>query len=278
MVELKPKKVHFDYAKNKGQLPNESHYDTIIDEDCNIYDGDKLVCAYRKLPSDILKQLTACTTRAKCAKSARTRGVQQMSAVYGALPRVSCREDYCRFSAQTKAQPEVFNSLSGVGRYLWGVYLSDFPEVAKAFELGVKEIEADWKKTGAPFTTINVNKNFAIGFHKDAANFSGVYSNVLITKKNTEGGLFVMPEYRVALKQAHGALVIVDGVTVPHGVTKIEPTDTTWERSSVVFYTLRNLTKCNDKKGELLRSKHITTERARKRAAKINDMVKNNDR
>jgi hypothetical protein len=71
-----------------------------------------------------------------------------MSAVYGALPRVALREDYCRFSAQTKAQPEVFNGLNKVGKYLWGVYQDSFPEVAKGFASFVENIEDDWKKTG----------------------------------------------------------------------------------------------------------------------------------
>jgi len=256
----------FDYPTFKGKTPTPAHYDEVIDFDCDIYSDGKVVRSYRKLPKEQLLLLSACTAKAKCAKSARTRGVNQMSAVFGALPRVPVREDYCRFSAQTKAQPEVFNGLNKVARFLWGIYQETFPIVASEFTNFVAGIEADWKKTGTPFTTVNVNKNYAIGYHKDAANYGGVYSNVLISKKNADGGLFVMPQFRVALKQSNGALVIVDGVNIPHGVTPIIPKAKNWERSSVVFYTLSNLQHCLPKGGELLRSKQKATERARKRA------------
>ena len=266
VTKLYAKDTGFDYKNFKGKTPEPSDYDSVIDYDCDIYFGGKVVCSYRRLPKEQLALLTACTNRAKCAKSSRTLGVQQMSAVYGALPRVAVREDYCRFSAQTKAQPEVFNGLNKVGRYLWAIYKESFPEVAQQFQDFVSNIDSDWKKTGTPFTTVNVNKNYAIGYHKDAANFGGVYSNVLISKKNADGGYFVMPQFRLALQQSHGALVIVDGVNIPHGVTPIVPKAKNWERSSVVFYTLSNLQHCLPKESELLRSKEKTTERARKRA------------
>lgn len=264
----------FDYEGNKGQTPTADSYDTVIDYECDIYLSGKLACSYRKLPRKELALLRTCTARAKCTKAARTNGVQQMSAVYGALPRVACREDYCRFSAQTKVQPEIFGGLNRVGKYLWGIYQDSFPAVADDFEKFTANIHEDWKKTGTPFTTVNVNKNFAIGYHKDAANFGGVYSNVLISKKNADGGYFVMPTIRLALQQAHGALVIVDGANLVHGVTPIVPKTQNWERSSVVFYTLSNLQHCLAKHGELLRSKAVATERARKRAAGISPTTK----
>jgi hypothetical protein len=264
--KINAKDYGFDYQANKGKTPTENDYDTVVDYDCDIYSNGKVVCSYRVLPKEELALLSACTKKAKCTKSSRTLGVNQMSAVYGALPRVALREDYCRFSAQTKAQPEVFNGLKKVGLYLWGVYQSTYPDVAAEFSKFAESIDSDWKKTGTPFTTVNVNKNFAIGYHKDAANYSGVYSNVLISKFNADGGYFVMPQYRIALAQSNGALVIVDGVTIPHGVTHIIPKAKNWERSSVVFYTLSNLQHCLPKVGELLRSKEKTTERARKRA------------
>ena len=264
----------FDYKAYKGKTPKETDYDRLIDNDCDIFFNGQLVCSYRKLPQDMLSLLASCTAAAKCSKSSRTQGVNQMSAVYGSLPRVPLREDYCRFSAQTKAQPEVFNGLKKVGVYLWSIYKTYYPAVAENFEKFVTCINDDWKKTGTPFTTVNVNKNYAIGYHKDAANFAGVYSNVLITKKNCSGGYFVIPQFKIAFKQSNGALIIIDGVNIPHGVTQITPNDKVWERSSVVFYTLSNLQHCLPKADELIRSKIKATERARKRAANIDPRQK----
>ena len=263
---LKPKKHSFDYKKNKNKTPTKDDYDVVINYDCDIYDGDKVVCSYRKLDNETRLLLKACANKAKTTKSNRTLGVSQESAVFGALPRVACREDYCRFSADTKKQPEVFSALKTVGLKLWGVYKETYPEVAEKFVGFTNKINKDWLKTNTPFTTVNVNKNFAIGYHLDNANYGDVYSNVLISKYNAKGGYFVMPEYRVALAQDDGALVIVDGANIPHGVTKIEPTQKDWNRSSIVFYTLANLQHCYSQADEIKRSKAITTERARKRS------------
>lgn len=272
---LDPKKHPFDYSKYKNKTPTSADYDHVIDYDCDIYDGEKVVCSYRKLDKQTKLLLKACTKKAKCTKSNRTRGVAQNSAVYGALPRVPCREDYCRFSADTRKQPEVFFGLCKVAEKLWNVYETTYPKVAENFRLFADKINPDWKKTGTPFTTVNVNKNFAIGYHVDSANYGDVYSNVLISKKNASGGYFVMPQYRLALAQEDGALVIVDGASIPHGVTEIKPLSKEWERSSVVFYTLSNLQHCLDQGGEVSRSKQVTMERAKKRSQKIDPRVKN---
>jgi hypothetical protein len=268
-MTLTPKTYPFDYQANKGKRPTSADYDILVTEDTDIKVDGVVVCSYRKLPPEVSATLSACVKKAKCQKSARTLGVVQNSAVFGALPRVAVREDYCRFSAPTKSQPEVFFGLATVAQYLWSVYKDRFPSVALEFEKFSRKIPSDWKKTGTPFTTVNVNKNYAIGYHLDAANYGGVYSNVLISKKHAKGGHFVLPQYRIALAQDDGALVIVDGVKVPHGVTAIEPTSDKWERSSVVFYTLGNLQHCLPKKEELARAKKVTTERARKRAKNI---------
>jgi len=271
--QIHAKKSSFGFKLWKGKEPTSDHYMEIIDEPVDIYDNGSLVCSYRFLPEAELFKLSNAVSAAKCKPSARTRGVKQVSAVFGALPRVPCREDYCRFSADTRAQPHVFKALSDVGLFLWKVYKTQFKEVADKFEIGVKEIDEAWRKTGTPFTTVNVNKNFAIGYHKDSANFKGVFSNVLISKKFTSGGLFVMPEYGIALSQSNGALVIVDGANVVHGVTGIVKHSPAAHRASVVFYTLNNLIHCFNQQDEIKRSKKVTTERARKRANKISPLT-----
>ena len=261
------KKTDFDEKYWVGKTPLETHYGRLVKNEADVYYGGLIVASYRKLPPTIKGLLRKCCSVAKCSVSSRTRGVKQISAVFGALPRVAIREDYCRFSSQTKAQPEVFYALVDVGRGLWGLYKHKFPSMAHEFEeYTLNNIGNDWKKTGTPFTTININKNFAIGYHKDKANVSGVYSNVIISKENTKGGYFVCPEFDIAFEQSDGYLLIVDGVNILHGVTNIIPTKKIWSRSSVVFYTLKALCNCYPKEEEISRQKKVTTERARKRA------------
>jgi hypothetical protein len=137
--------------------------------------------------------------------------------------------------------------------------------MSQYFQNEANKIQSDWMKTGTPFSTININKNFAIKYHVDAGNVSSVYSNVLISKKLAEGGYFVMPEYRLALAQDDGWMAIVDGVNVMHGVTPINYLGANSWRNSFVFYTLGNLKHCECKPQEIARMKTKATERAIKR-------------
>lgn len=258
--------VKINFADYKGKVPTSKDYDTLINFECQIYIKDKLVCTYKKASDEVKKILAYASANSTAKKSSRTGGVVTNSTIFGALPRVALREDYCRFSADTKKDPKMFSLLTRAAKELWSIYETDFPEMSKYFANEANLIQPDWLKTGTPFSTININKNFAIKYHVDAGNMANVFSNVLISKRLAEGGYFVMPEYRLALAQDDGWIAIVDGVNVMHGVTPIKYlSDKSW-RNSFVFYTLNNLKHCNCKPEELARMKTKATERAIKRA------------
>lgn len=272
------KPYQINYADYKGKVPTTADYDKIINYECQIYDKGVLVCTYKKTSPEVQKILTYASLNSTAKKNSRTLGVVTMSSVYGALPRVALREDYCRFSADTKKDPQMFGYLSKAAQELWAIYKSDFPEMSLYFEQEANKIQNDWMKTGTPFSTININKNFAIKYHVDAANMGNVHSNVLISKKMAEGGHFVMPAYRLALAQDDGWLAIVDGVNIVHGVTPITYYSKESYRNSFVFYTLGNLKHCACKKEELTRMKTKATERAYKRLTGNQDLKQLNDK
>ena len=258
--------IKINFADYKGKVPTTKDYDTLINFECQIYVKDKLVCTYKKTSTEVQQVLAYASANSTAKKSSRTGGVVTNSTVFGSLPRVALREDYCRFSGDTKKDPKMFALLTKAAKELWGVYEKDFPEMSKFFAEESSRIHPDWMKTGTPFSTININKNFAIKYHVDAGNVASVYSNVLISKRLAEGGYFVMPEYRLALAQEDGWMAIVDGVNVMHGVTPITFLGNKSWRNSFVFYTLGNLKHCNCKPDELSRMKTKATERAIKRA------------
>jgi len=258
--------IPINFADYKGKVPTQKDYDTLINFECQIYVKDKLVCTYKKASDEVHRVLTYASENSTAKKSSRTLGVVTNSTIFGALPRVALREDYCRFSADTKKDPKMFALLNRAAKELWQVYKKDFPEMSNYFELEANSIDKDWMKTGTPFSTININKNFAIKYHVDAGNMANVFSNVLVSKRLAEGGYFVMPEYRLALAQDDGWMAIVDGVNVMHGVTPINYLSPKSWRNSFVFYTLSNLKNCNCKPKELARMKIKATERAVKRA------------
>jgi len=259
------KPLPINHADYKGRVPTEKDYDRLIDFDCQIYVGDKLVCTYKQVSPEVKKILAYASANSTSKKSSRTQGVITNSTVFGALPRVAIREDYCRFSGDTKKDPKMFALLSRAAQELWELYQTDYPEMSQYFAQEANAINPDWMKTGTPFSTININKNFAIKYHVDAANMTNVFSNVIIGKKKAEGGYFVMPEYRLALAQEDGFMAIIDGVNVMHGVTPINFLSETSYRNSFVFYTLKNLKHCGCKQEEIARMKVKATERAIKR-------------
>ena len=258
----------------KGKVPTSADYDEIINEECQIYEKDKLVCTYKRVSPEVQKILHYASVNSTATKNTRTQGTVTMSTVFGSLPRVAVREDYCRFSADTKKYPQMFSLLTKAAKELWELYKTDYPEMSEYFEKETSAIHPDWLKTGTPFSTMNINKNFAIKYHIDAANVSNVYSNVLISKKFADGGHFVMPAYRLALAQDDGWLAIVDGVRVMHGVTPITYHSKSSYRNSFVFYTLGNLKHCNCKEEEIKRMKTKATERAIKRMNGNQDLAK----
>lgn len=265
--------VPINIADYKGKVPTTKDYDRLINFDCQIYVKDKLVCTYKQTSPEVKKILAYASANSTAKKSSRTGGVVTNSTVFGALPRVAVREDYCRFSADTKKDPQMFAQLSKAAQELWSLYQTEHPEMSQCFAAEASQIDNDWMKTGTPFSTININKNFAIKYHVDKANVSTVYSNVLISKKLAEGGYFVMPEYRLALAQDDGWMAIVDGVRVVHGVTPITFLSKSSWRNSFVFYTLSNLKHCECKTKEVARMKVKATQRAIKRAAGNVDLV-----
>ena len=251
--------LKLDNNAYKGKVPTAKDYDTVINFECEIYENDKLVCIYKKVSPEVKAILDYASAN---------------STVFGALPRVALREDYCRFSGDTKQDPKMFSLLSKAAKELWGTYQTKLPEMSQYFAQESGNINPDWMKTGTPFSTININKNFAIKYHVDAGNMGQVFSNVLISKKMAEGGYFVMPAYRVALAQDDGWLAIVDGVNILHGVTPITYHSPKSYRNSFVFYTLKNLKHCECKTEELARMKSKATERAIKRMQGNKDLVK----
>lgn len=266
--------LKLDNNAYKGKVPTEKDYDTVINYECEIYENDKLVCIYKKVSPQVKAIMDYASANSTAKRNTRTLGVVTHSSVFGALPRVALREDYCRFSGDTKQDPKMFGLLSKAAQELWQTYKQSLPEMSQHFESEAAAINPDWMKTGTPFSTININKNFAIKYHVDAANMGQVFSNVLISKKMAEGGYFVMPAYRIALAQDDGWLAIVDGVNIMHGVTPIKYHSPKSYRNSFVFYTLKNLRHCQCKTDELARMKAKATERAIKRMHGNKDLVK----
>jgi hypothetical protein len=123
----------------------------------------------------------------------------------------------------------------------------------------------DWTIGGSPFTSGIVNKNNQLKYHFDAGNFKGVLSNMVVFKKDVDGGHLVIPELDIALEVADNTLTIFNGQEILHGVSTIEYKNEQAYRYSIVYYSLEQMWKCEPLGDEIKRIRKIKTEREKKR-------------
>lgn len=210
---------------------------------------------YLRLPPHVLKTMRHIAEHAKTTKGLRTYGLPMNSAIFGALPRIEIRQNYCRLTRNSVEQRELMAVVLDLAGDIAELYRKHLPgEYSRHLKMSVRDVLTEWLLPETPFSTVNFNLNHAIRYHRDRANQKGVMSNVIITRRNAEGGLLVLPEYRVALRQGDGALIIFDGQAVVHGVTPIRFGEDGY-RCSVVFYTLGGMKNCYPYAEEFERAK-----------------------
>lgn len=250
------------------KTPEKCDYNKLISENTIFTKNGKKVGIYIKIAHPLINEIRKASLETKYVKTYRTNALPTQSSVFGSLPRVAVRNDYCRYSAQTKSEKKNTQRLFTFMEVLTNIYKEHLPE---QFEHDVNVITQNVNndyllKDKQPFATANINVNHAIKYHKDTGNFRGNLSNVLILKDGILGGELVFPEYGFALSQEDCYLAIFDGQNEIHGVMPIIRIKENPYRASIVFYTLENMKHCYPFKMEVERLQKLSTERARKRA------------
>ena len=269
---------HQDCSGLLQNTPNKNDYDEVIKSDTSFYLNDECIGIYINVDKELLSYVREAAKETKYVETYRTHlALPTKSSVFGALPRIALRNDFCRFSNKTIEEKENFNKLFTFQETLCGIYKKHLPELYEYDLNKTKEIiDDDYRLIDTPYTTANINVNHAIKYHKDSGNIKGSFSNVLILKEHCNGGELVLPEYRIALEQSDGALCIFKGQEEIHGVMPLKPYREDFYRASIVYYTLAQLKHCYPYKEEVTRLNIKKRERAVKRKNKINP--KNNER
>jgi len=257
--------------------PTSVDYDVVIKEDTSFYFNGECIGIYINVDKGLLKYVRQSVKETKYVETYRANTLPTKSSVFGALPRVALRNDFCRFSNQTITEKNNTDKLFTFQKTLCEIYQEHLPEL---YEYDLEKarglIDDDYRLIDTPYTTANINVNHAIKYHKDSGNIKGSFSNVLILKEHCNGGELVLPEYRIALEQSDGALCIFKGQEEIHGVMPLRPYKKDFYRASIVYYTLAQLKHCYPYKEEVTRLNIKKRERAVKRKNKINP--NNNER
>lgn len=252
--------------------PNKSHYSKVIRDDAIFYKNGKAVGIYKRIENKDLKGIRKASLNTKLSKSSRTRGLPTQSSIFGSLPRIARRNDYCRFSSHTKNETHNTKAVFDFMPLLVDIYKQYLPDALKRDTSIInQEVEDDYKiKENMPFLTANINVNHAIKYHRDTGNFKGNLSNVLILRGDIIGGELVFPEYDFALSQEDGYLAIFDGQREIHGVMPIMQLGDNPYRASIVYYSLEQMKHCYPYKMEVERLAKAATKRANNRANDVN--------
>ena len=251
-------KLEGDFSKLLKTTPKKNDCERIIKNDTVIYENGEIVIIYKTIPAKEINRLKKLVTSVKYTKSARSNGTPTQAAIFGSLPRVPNRNNYCRVTADTKNQRKHAKDILDFSEIIDGIYKSLLPE---QHELNLKivneNVDSSYLIKDTPFTTINFNVNHAIKYHKDTGNFKNVFSNVLIIKEDVIGGHLICPEYNLGFEQGDGALILFDGQKIIHGVTPIKQIHEKGFRASCVFYSLATMKNCYPYEQELDRIKTI---------------------
>jgi hypothetical protein len=265
MIRLDLERLPVDKGKFKKRTALRSDVTNLIKEDCIIYVDNVPVVLYKKLQTDTSALRWAVKSQ-KYSTGKRSRGLESTSAIFGFSPRVAMRHDYCTVTSMAHNYPKQHHVITDFAKELVGYYREHFPEQYEYHNAVVEErVMQDWKIGGSPFTSGIVNRNNQLKYHFDAGNFKSVLSNMVVFKKDIEGGHLIIPEFDLALEVEDNTITIFNGQDILHGVSSIEYKNDSAYRYSLVYYSLEQMWKCEPLGEEIKRIRKVKTEREKKR-------------
>lgn len=265
---------------------DESHFDTLITESCDVYDtAGKLIAKFRKgvLPIETLK-LGVDSFRKSIGQShnrgnsaggyffeTKTDGTQskaRMSAsvesgIVGALEGGGLNP-FCRLTAFTSAYFDQFKAGIPFVKAIDDLYRELAPEHHKIQREYAKATNQNYVIGDTAFSTVTVNKNFRTAVHQDKGDLPQGFGNLIAYREGDwTGGYFCLPQYRVAFDLQNTDVLFVDvhkhHANTPfylHGVEMKEWPETQLRISFVIYYR-EEIIKCKSPSDELKRMKNL---------------------
>lgn len=272
-IYLKKKQV--DLKEYVLRSAVETDFQELITEDTIVIDQDtkEVVAVYAHMSNDTSEIMKA-LENIKYSVSTRTNGLKTTSRIFGYMPRVAVRNDYCSATSLAVEQPKEHAVICDYGRKMAQLY-SDFSEETYKKHLDTTETKVleEYRIPGTPFTSGIINKNNPLKYHFDSGNFKAVYSAMVVFKHKVKGGYLSMPEYGVGFECAHNTAMMFDGQEILHGVTPIKRESESSRRYSIVYYSLRQIWNCLPLDEEIARIRQRKYEVAQNRLTDL-DRIK----
>ncbi len=266
MREIHLEKKEFDYFPFLKREALRSDVSQLIKEDVMIYLDGEPTLLYKSLDNVDTSALRWAVKKIKYIDSFRTRGLTSESVTFGYNPRNPVRHDYCRATTLAIEHPKPNIILMEFSEQLAQIYEQYFPQKYQEHSALVQDkVLSNWTMENSPFTSGIVNKNSRLNYHRDAGNFRGMLSNMVVFKKDIEGGYLVIPGFDLALEVADNTITIFNGQDHLHGVSSIEYKNPHSYRYSIVYYSLEQMWKCLEVEEEVKRIRTRKDEKEKKR-------------
>jgi hypothetical protein len=151
---------------------------------------------------------------------------------------------YCRCTPFTRDDLEGWRALKRLFRAMDRLDAAEMPEVYQAQLRYAREPSPDFIVPGTVFTTGMANSTWAHPAHRHPGNLSlGASVMAVFRQGHYRGGLFVLPQYRIAADLRDRDVVLFDS-RAWHGNTVLEPAGGDFERLSFVAYYPRKMLEC----------------------------------
>jgi hypothetical protein len=188
--------------------------------------------------------------RRAVAPSLRMGGTAR-SGTIGYTPRGRWR--CCRATPFTRDDPG-WAKVLGLLQAMDGVYRAALPAAYAEQLIFAGLTNPDYRIRGTVFTTGTVNDTHAFVAHRDRGNLRLGASVMTVLRAGAySGGLFVLPEYRVAFDLGSRDVILYPADAL-HGNTAFVGEPGRYERLSVVAYYLRGMLRCGSAGAEYRRA------------------------
>jgi len=234
------------------ETPSAENVD-MIREEAIVTIGDEVVAIYKKADFDLTAIRTACL-RLKFPTIKRTSGLLTDTISVNASPRNGKRTNMCRRTKFRYTDPRTHAIFIEYAQKIAKCYRAYFlKQYAKQVKLVYSRqgVHRAYRIRKTPFTSGVINKNSALGFHRDQANTPDGISCMLCLKEGIAGGELILPELGIGFECQDGYILLFDGQKYIHGVTPIlKPQTGIGYRYTIVYYNNKGMALCLPPKQE----------------------------
>lgn len=184
-------------------------------------------------------------------RNERMLGLQTNSSVFGFLPALPLRRDFCTTASMAHRNARAHGVICEWATLVAKKYEQILPGLYRRHLQTVRgQVLPDWILSATPFTSGVVNRDSMLKYHKDTGNFPNFVSVMIVLRSGANGGRLVLPEYNVKFACSDASLIIFDGQAILHGVTPLKVSPLGY-RISIVWYSMMGMRKCQCRDKEL---------------------------